>query len=95
MFVAIEVLRAFAGFVGTREVVEVESAGLEFAVADLVLSGRIHTDQDPPVLSQDVVDVPDVACVVTVQTVIKGYAAHVRTKFFVDPAPECRAAFKA
>ena len=77
MLVAIVVLRPFPRLVRTRKMGEVKSAGLQLVIADFVLPGRIHAHQDPPVLSQDVVNVPDITCVVAVQPIVKGDAACV------------------
>ena len=77
MFIAVEVLRSFTCLVGAGEMVEIESPGFEVVAADFVFSCGIHAYQDPPVLSQDVVDIPDITGVVAVQTVVESNAARV------------------
>lgn len=94
MVIAVVVLRSIPRAVSACKVIEIKPAGPEFVMADFVLSPRVHGHQDASVPAKDVVDVPDIVDRITVQTVVEGYAAYVRTKFFVDPSPEWRTAFR-
>lgn len=77
MLVTVVVLRSFACSVGAGKIVEIESFNFQFVKADFVFPRRVHAHQNSPVLSQDVIDAPDMARIITVQTIIKGDAACV------------------
>jgi hypothetical protein len=95
MLITVKVLRPFTRGVGAGEVTEIESTPFKLVVADFVLTGGIHAHEYSSVLSQNVVDIPDIGGVVAVQSIIERNAASIRTEFFINPASEWRAAFKA
>lgn len=77
VFVAVEILCAVTGAVRAGEVVEVESPCFQFLIAGLGRSCGVHAHEDPPVPSQDAVDVADITGVGAVQSIVEGDAAGV------------------
>jgi len=89
------ILAAFLGAVNIGKMIEVETFFHQFLFMHPGFFGFVKALQYPPVLAQDVVDIPDEVGVVAVQLVVIGVAAHVGTEFFVDSSAEFFAAFEA